>query len=207
MIIKEEILVDAPIATVWSLIDRLESVIPCVPGASYEGQQGDETIVAVRVRIGVISASFKGQMRFAEKDHDRHRAVIEGAGRDTGGKGSAKASIVGELEEVGPQKTLMRATVDLSMTGRIAQFGGPIIVDVAKQIVQQFGRNLQERVLNGGDVAPPPQQPAAVGQTGNAAPAAAAELDLGAIAFRRFKPLVLGVVAASVLAAAAYFLM
>lgn len=211
MMIKEQILVDAPVDKVWSLIDRLESVIPCVPGATYEGQEGEDHLVGIRVRIGVISASFKGRMRFAEKDATAHRAVIEGSGRDTGGKGSAKANIVGTLEAVSPTATRMQALVDLSMTGRIAQFGGPIVADIARQIVMQFGQNLQKHVLNAG--APTnghgaksdaPQEDVGSAIQTAAAPAAG-EIDLGKIAWTRIRPWLLAAMVVAIGAAAALY--
>lgn len=197
MIIEEQILVDAPIAEVWALIDRMESVIPCVPGTIYEGQEGEDHLVAVRVRVGVISASFKGRMRFAEKDAANYRAVIEGSGRDTGGKGSAKANIIGQLEPTGANQTRMHAIVDLSMTGRIAQFGGPVVADIAKQLVAQFGSNLQERVLSTSSATAPAgqmndAQPEASAKSGARTTQPTAEIDLGQLAFARYKPFVLG---------------
>jgi carbon monoxide dehydrogenase subunit G len=148
MIIEEHIVVDAPIEQVWSLIDRLESVIPCLPGATYNGQEGDDHLVGIKVRIGVISVMFKGKMRFVEKDPVAHLAIIEGSGRDAGGKGAAKATIVGSLEPLSATRTKMAAKVNLAMSGRIAQFGGPIVEDIAKQLVTQFGANLQRQLLS-----------------------------------------------------------
>ena len=209
MIIEEQILVDAPVSEVWSLIDKLESVIPCVPGATYEGQEGDDHLVAVRVRIGVISASFKGRMRFIEKDSATHRAVIEGSGRDAGGKGSARANIIGALEAAGANQTRMRATVDLSMTGRIAQFGGPIVADIAKQIVTQFSINLQERLLGKGD-APEQGRPLTNPLTDapkSGASVPAAEISLGRFAVSHFKyPIMIsvGLLALAVIGIAVY---
>jgi uncharacterized protein len=126
----------------WKVLTDLERIAPCLPGAQLQEIEGDIYRGAVKVKVGPISAQFKGQATFQERDDERRRAVLKGEGRDTGGKGNASALITAQLEEVSEGVTTCTVHTDLTITGKVAQFGRGALADVSDKLLAQFSDNL-----------------------------------------------------------------
>jgi carbon monoxide dehydrogenase subunit G len=151
MILANEFTVQAPVEQVWALLGDLEKIVPCMPGATFLGKDGDENKVAIKLKVGAISTHFQGSVRFTEKDPLHHTARIEGAGKDTGGKAAASATILVGLEDLANCATRVRLKTDLALTGKLAQFGSGLIGDISTRIISQFAENLHRAV----DASPP----------------------------------------------------
>lgn len=126
----------------WKVLTDLERIAPCLPGAQLQEVEGDIFRGVVKVKVGPISAQFKGQATFQERDDERRRAVLKGEGRDTGGKGNASALITAQLEEVSEGVTTCTVHTDLTITGKVAQFGRGALADVSDKLLAQFSDNL-----------------------------------------------------------------
>lgn len=126
----------------WKVLTDLERIAPCLPGAQLQEVEGDVYRGVVKVKVGPISAQFKGQATFQERDDERRRAVLKGEGRDTGGKGNASAIITAQLEEVSEGVTTCTVHTDLTITGKVAQFGRGALADVSDKLLAQFSDNL-----------------------------------------------------------------
>lgn len=137
-----EFTVNRSIAHAWAVLTDVERIAPCMPGAQLQEIEGDIYRGTVKVKLGPIATAFKGQATFVERDDENHRAVLKGAGRDTGGKGNADALITAQLEEVGPHVTKCVVTTDLTVSGKVAQFGRGIMGDVSAKLMAQFAQNL-----------------------------------------------------------------
>jgi len=144
-----EFTVNRPIAEAWTVITDVERIAPCLPGAQLqEIAQGDGDDAGevyrgvVKIKLGSITPSFKGQATFADRDDANYRAVLKAEGRDTGGRGNAAAEITAEAESLSPTSTKVTVTTDLHITGKVAQFGRGIIGDVSKKLMAQFATNL-----------------------------------------------------------------
>ncbi|MCH1514362.1 MAG: SRPBCC family protein [Acidimicrobiales bacterium] len=143
--------VSAPIEKVWEVINDVELIAPCLPGAQLEEVENDEYRGFVKVKVGPITAQYKGVAKFVEKDDSNHRVVIRGEGRDTRGAGNAAADITASLEPT-EEGTLVTVVTDLKITGKVAQFGRGVMADISKKLMGQFADNLSELVLaEGGD--------------------------------------------------------
>jgi len=142
MILNNEFQVDAPLARAWRLFEELETVVPCMPGATYSGEEGDISKVGIKVKVGAILADFRGTVRIVERQEATNTVVLQGTGKDLGGKGQAAATIHVVLEPVSPDITRVHVKTDLGITGRLAQFGGGTIADIAARVIQQFTANL-----------------------------------------------------------------
>lgn len=137
-----EFIVNRPIDTTWAVLTDVERIAPCLPGAQLQEIEGDVFRGVVKVKLGPVSAAFKGQAQFMERDDAGHRAVLKGEGRDTGGKGNASALITAELESVSTDVTRCKVSTDLQVTGKVAQFGRGIMGDVSEKLMTQFATNL-----------------------------------------------------------------
>jgi hypothetical protein len=154
-----EFIVNRPIDTTWAVLTDVERIAPCLPGAQLQEIEGDEFRGVVKVKLGPVSAAFKGQAVFLERDDAGHRAVLKGEGRDTGGKGNASALITAELESVSGDVTRCKVSTDLQVTGKMAQFGRGIMADVSEKLMNEFATNLNAMLAAEPAVAVPAEAP------------------------------------------------
>jgi carbon monoxide dehydrogenase subunit G len=121
----------------WAVLVDIEQVAPCMPGAALDTVDGDEFTGSVKVRLGPIGITYKGKARFVEKDEAAHRAVIDAQGKDARGNGTASATVTATLL---PQDdgTRVEVNTDLAITGKPAQFGRGVMVDVGNKLIGQF---------------------------------------------------------------------
>ena len=149
MKINSEFTVSVPVQQAWDVMLDLQRIAPCLPGAAIQDEKGDgEYEGTMKVKIGPITANYKGTVKFEEADEDNHRAVLNATGRDARGQGTASATIVSALQEEGDD-TRVRVETDMKLTGRAAQFGRGIAQDVATKMLEQFAECL-EREISGG---------------------------------------------------------
>jgi uncharacterized protein len=149
MKINNEFTVGAPIQQAWDTMLNLERIAPCLPGAAIqEEKDGGEYDGTMKVKIGPITANYKGTVKFEEVDEDSHRAVLQATGRDARGQGTASATIVSTLQEEG-EGTKVSVETDMKLTGRAAQFGRGIAQDVATKMLDQFASCLEEEITGG----------------------------------------------------------
>jgi uncharacterized protein len=155
-----EFSVEVPLERAWAVLTDVETIAPCLPGAQLQEVEGDEYRGVVKVKVGPITANYKGTASFIELDEASRRAVIRAEGRETRGQGNASAVITAELVGTGPSTTDVRVTTDLTVTGKVAQFGRGVMADVSGKLMTQFADNLSTTVLapGGGEA---PEAPAA----------------------------------------------
>src|SRR3954453_3219650 len=98
--------VDAPIAEAYATLLAVKRVAPCGPGAEVLDQTGDDAYqVAIKVKVGPISMTYKGNVEIVERDEANHRAVMRARARETRGQGTADARVTMALAEQGAQHT------------------------------------------------------------------------------------------------------
>ena len=148
--------VNVPIAEAWNVLTNVERIAPCLPGAQLQEVEGETYRGVVKVKVGPIQAQFKGQASFVERDDAAHKAVLRGEGRDTGGKGNASALITAQLTGITSGTTKVEVTTDLSITGKIAQFGRGAMADISDKILAQFVENLNQLIASRPAEAPAP---------------------------------------------------
>ena len=147
MELVNEFIVNRPIDEAWAVITDVERIAPCLPGAELQEIEGEIYRGLVKVKVGPISAALKGQAIFLERDDVNHRAVLKGDGRDAS-KGNASAIITATLEEVSPTCSICKVHTDLTMTGKVAQFGRGALADVSTKLMVQFSQNLDTMLAN-----------------------------------------------------------
>jgi carbon monoxide dehydrogenase subunit G len=136
--IRETFRVAAPVDRVWRFLMDPAEVASCMPGASLDEVVDERTFLGtVRVRIGAISASYKGRVRFDEVDDAGRtiRAVAEG--RETGG-GTAKGTLTSRLSALPDGSTEVIAEASVDLTGRVVQVGRGMIQGVSAQLFKEF---------------------------------------------------------------------
>jgi uncharacterized protein len=185
MELNHEFRVSVPVEQAWSVLTDLERIAPCMPGAELQEVEGDEYRGVVKVKVGPITAQYKGKARFSELDRDGGRAVLRAEGRDTRGQGNASATVTATLTAEGDSATKVGIATDLTVTGKVAQFGRGVMADVSSKLLDQFVRQLETGVLSGpapgsGPAAGSPSGPGAAAAPGSAsAPSGPAEAPAG----------------------------
>jgi carbon monoxide dehydrogenase subunit G len=139
--------VDVPPSTAWTVLTDVERIAPCMPGAQLQEIEGDEYRGVVKVKVGPITAQYKGKATFQELDEAGHRAVLRAEGRDTRGQGNASATITATLQPDG-EGTHVTVQTDLTVTGKVAQFGRGVMADVSAKLLDQFVQCLESTVLS-----------------------------------------------------------
>ena len=142
MDLNHQFTVAVPVEDAWRILTDVERIAPCLPGAQLLEIEGETYRGVVKVKVGPIQAQFKGQANFIERDDVAHKVVLKGEGRDTTGKGNASAIITAEMTAVDASNTAVTVNTDLSVTGKVAQFGRGAMADISDKLLAQFVVNL-----------------------------------------------------------------
>ena len=137
MELTNEFRVGVPVDRAWEVLTDVELIAPCLPGAQLTEIDGETYHGQVKVKVGPITAQYKGSAHFIEKDDVNHKAVLDGTGRDTRGQGNASAIITAQLTPDG-DGTKVDVTTELKVTGKVAQFGRGVLADVSAKLLDQF---------------------------------------------------------------------
>jgi uncharacterized protein len=147
MKLEQSFEVQAPIDVVWTALNDLERVAPCLPGASITGHDDDGTYHGeFKVKLGPTTAAYKGTIKIESADESTHTATLAAKGSDKRGQGGANATIVNTLQEI-DGGTRVDAVTDFAITGRLARFGrGGMIQDISNRLLRDFATCLATRL-------------------------------------------------------------
>jgi carbon monoxide dehydrogenase subunit G len=146
--------IPAPLEEAWQVLLDIERIAPCMPGAKIEAARGDEFDGSVKVKLGAMMLTYRGQAKIIERDDAAHRAVIEGSAKEARGSGTAKATVVATLQPSGDLTEVVVST-SLHVTGKPAQFGRGVMAEVSERLIGQFAERLREEMMS------PQEEPAA----------------------------------------------
>jgi uncharacterized protein len=155
MKLEHEFTVPTSVDEAWKVLLDVERVAPCMPGATLLTVDGDEFTGTVKVKVGPIQVTYKGQAKFAQLDESAHRAVIEANGKEARGSGTAAATVVAQMRPTG-DTTVVSVETELNVTGRPAQFGRGVMEEVAAKLIGQFANCLAEELGSPSASSPPP---------------------------------------------------
>lgn len=154
MELVNEFRVPVSVTKAWTVLTDVERVAPCIPGAQLLSVDGDDFTGAVKVKVGPITVSYRGEATFQEKDEAAQRVVIKANGKETRGSGNAAALVSAQLKDEGDATSVV-ITTDLTISGKAAQFGRGVLADVAGNLIAEFARRLEADVLGGAAGAAP----------------------------------------------------
>jgi len=102
----------------------------------------------VKIKVGPITVSYKGEAAFMEKDAAAQRVVLKATGKETRGNGNAAAVVTAQLKDEGDATSVV-ITTDLTISGKAAQFGRGVLADVAGNLITQFAKALEADMIGG----------------------------------------------------------
>jgi carbon monoxide dehydrogenase subunit G len=141
-----------PAEQAWEVLLDVERVAPCMPGATIDGVDGDVISGRIKVKVGPIALTYAGKARFTEKDEQARMVALEASGKETRGTGTASATVRSTLQDLGGQ-TRVTVHTTMNITGRPAQFGRGVMVEVGGKIIEKFAANLAAQLASGGPAA------------------------------------------------------
>ena len=146
--------VPVPPARAWDVLLDVEKIAPCMPGATVEEFDGEVVTGRIKVKVGPVSLTYRGTAKFTERDPDAQVVVVEASGKETRGAGTASATVRASLEpESSGEATKVTMHTTMNVTGRPAQFGRGVIVEVGGKLVEKFAENLAQLISPGGATA------------------------------------------------------
>jgi uncharacterized protein len=130
-----------------------------MPGATVDEVDGDVVNGRIKVKVGPVSLTYKGTAKFTERNPETRVVVVEAAGKETRGAGTASATVRASLApEASGTGTEVTMHTTMNVTGRPAQFGRGVMVEVGGKLVEQFAANLAKLIagdtgsaVSGGD--------------------------------------------------------
>ena len=146
MELTNDFTVEVPVDEAWEVLTDLQRIAPCMPGAELRDVEGEDYHGVVKVKVGPITAEYKGKVTFVERDDGAHRAVLRAQGREVRGQGHANATITATLAEV-DASTRVSVVTDLNITGKVAQLGRGVLADVSSKLMSEFADSLEASLL------------------------------------------------------------
>jgi uncharacterized protein len=141
---KGEVDLPAPQHVVWAKLNDPDVLKASILGCeSLEMLSPTEFQAVAKIKIGPVSATFKGRVELSDIDAPNGYTISgEGQGGIAGfAKGGAKV-----LLAPSPTGTLMSYEVEAHVGGKIAQLGARLIDGVAKRMADQFFVRFAEQV-------------------------------------------------------------
>jgi uncharacterized protein len=133
--------VPVPPEQAWDVLLDVERIAPCMPGATVDDVDGDVVNGRMKIKVGPVSLTYRGTAKFTERNLDTRTVALEASGKETRGAGTASADVTAKLSP-DPAGTLVDIHTAMNVTGRPAQFGRGVMVEVGGKLVDQFAGNL-----------------------------------------------------------------
>lgn len=150
--------IQAPRETVWRGLNDPEILKTAIPGCETVEKVSDMEFTAkVSLSVGPVRAKFSGKVTLSDLNPPKSYTIAgEGQGGVAGfGKGSATV----DLEEEGPNQTLLRYSAQAQVGGKLAQIGSRLIDATAKKLADEFFGRFVEAVAPTVSAEPSPPEP------------------------------------------------
>jgi carbon monoxide dehydrogenase subunit G len=130
----------------WSLLENIEDVASCVPGAKITGRiDATHYKGTITVKLGPATVSFRGDIEIAALDPAAHTIRIVGQASDTTGSSGASLDLTAIVKETGPDSCELSGRSEVTVTGKVAAFGSRLMGTVTDQLLKVFFANLLAR--------------------------------------------------------------
>ena len=166
--------VPVPPEQAWDVLLDVKRIAPCMPGATVDEVDGDVITGRIKVKVGPVSLTYRGTAKFTERDPEAHMVLMEASGKETRGAGTASATVRASLApDASGSGTQVTMHTTMNVTGRPAQFGRGVMVEVGGKLVEQFATNLSHLIAGDTETTPSGPDGAAAATPSGAATASA----------------------------------
>jgi uncharacterized protein len=134
--------VPVPPDVAWKVLLDVARIAPCMPGATVESVDGDVVTGGIKVKVGPVQLTYRGTATFTDRDESARKMSVQASGKETRGAGTATATVEASLTAAEDGATLVEMHTSMNVTGRPAQFGRGVMVEVGGKLVDKFADNL-----------------------------------------------------------------
>lgn len=136
---------DLPLDQAWKTLMDIERIAPCMPGATIESRDGDDYTGRLKVKLGPMEMTYRGNIHFVERDDNTNTALVDAAAKEIKGRGAAKTqvSLRGVAVDQGSEITL---SSEFTVSGKAAQFGRGVMEEVGEKLMGDFATRLAAQV-------------------------------------------------------------
>ena len=132
---------------VWEHLIDPNKVMDCVPGVSIDEKVGENHYKGkVGMKFGPIGAKYDADIFYDELDAENRKIIITGKGVDVKGQGSADMTMTMNITDKDDGGSKLDAIMDVTINGKIAQFGSRLITTVSNQLFNQFVTNFSKKL-------------------------------------------------------------
>ncbi len=128
----------------WDFLMDVPRVSRCLPGVERVAPlEGNAYQGVFRVKLGPISIGLEGVVAIEEQSRGAWRAALraDATERKLGGGMRARARM--SLAPAGDGATTLTVETDLTLLGKIGEFGQPLIKKKADALLQEFAANIK----------------------------------------------------------------
>jgi carbon monoxide dehydrogenase subunit G len=170
--LDKSIVVPGPPEVAWELLQDVEAVAACMPGAKLTERAPEGGYKGtVTVKFGPATLAFRGKLEVRDVDAASRSLRLVGSGTDTTGTSGASMDLAARIDRVDDASSTLVGKSDVDLSGKAAAFGGRMMSSVADVLLKQFGDNFAREVATRAAQRPAPAVPAAA----TAAPAGVAD--------------------------------
>ena len=131
----------------WEFLMDVPKVAKSLPGVESVKQLDETTYEGtLKVRVGPIGLNLTGKIFLEERDKQNWKAALRAEAADRMAAGAVRGKTSMKLRELSAKETEMEMETDVSILGKIGEFGQPIIRKKADQMLSQFVDNIKKQL-------------------------------------------------------------
>ncbi len=132
----------------WDFLMDVPKVAQSLPGVEKIEQLDPDTYQGtLKVRVGPISINLQGKIVVEQRDRDNWRATLRADASDRLAAGAVRAKTSMELKDLSATETELIVDTDVSIMGKIGEFGQPIIRRKADTMLKEFVENIKKQLV------------------------------------------------------------
>jgi len=150
--------------TAWALLQDIEGVASCMPGAKVTDRVDDTHYKGtVALKLGPANMSFRGDIEVKRLDAAARTLQLVAKGTDSAGGSGATMDLTARVDAIDGASCNLVGNSEVSVSGKAATFGARFMGPVTDQVLGQFAANFATRVQAMQAQAASPATPGAAG--------------------------------------------
>jgi carbon monoxide dehydrogenase subunit G len=139
--------IDGSVNDAWALLNNIEQVASCMPGAAITETIDEHNFKgSVKVKIGPMNVAFNGTIEVQAINADEYQVHLIARGKDSKGSSSASMDLTARVRSGDSGASELTGDADVTVDGKLANFGGRMMTQVADQILDQFADNFRGKL-------------------------------------------------------------
>jgi carbon monoxide dehydrogenase subunit G len=131
----------------WEFLQDIPGVASCMPGAEITDTIDEHNYKGkVKMKIGPATMAFNGDIVISNIDAVKRELNLVGKGQDSKGSSSASMDLTAWIADTETGTSALKGNASVTVTGKAASLGGRMMMQVADQILNQFGANFVDHI-------------------------------------------------------------